>query len=133
MSQQQNFAFFTMQIRTYLHELERGNEEAICALFSANAQIHSPFLGWIQPRPFFKKVVEASGQSKIKPLDIFASVTGQPRMTVQFIYDWALKDGSSVTFECVDVFEFGADGLIDKMVILYDTYPIRATVGDKYA
>jgi hypothetical protein len=133
MSQQQNFAHFATQVQTYLRELERGNADAICALFSPNAQIHSPFLGWVQPGPFFEKVIASSGQSKIRPIDICASVTGRPCLTVHFIYDWALKDGSSVNFECVDVFEFGLEGKIDKMVILYDTYPIRATVGDKYA
>jgi hypothetical protein len=44
-----------------------------------------------------------------------------------------LKDGSAVRFECVDVFEFGANGLVERMIIVYDTYPIRSTVGDKYA
>jgi ketosteroid isomerase-like protein len=133
MSGQHNFTQFTAQIRQYLEALERGDTDAVCALFSPDAQIHSPFLGWMQPRPFFEKVVASSGQSRITPLDLCASVTGLPRMTAQFVYDWGLNDGSSVRFECVDVFDFRADGLIEKMVILYDTHPIRATVGDKYA
>jgi ketosteroid isomerase-like protein len=133
MSEQHNFTHFTAQVRHYLEALERGDTDTLCALFSPDARIHSPFLGWMQPRPFFEKVVGSSGQSRITPLDICASVTGLPRMTVQFVYDWGLKDGSAVSFECVDVFDFDADGLIEKMVILYDTHPIRATVGDKYA
>jgi hypothetical protein len=86
----------------------------------------------MQLTAFFDKVAGASGQSTIRPIDICASVEGNPRLTAYFVYDWMLKDGSKVQFECVDVFEFGTNGLIDKMIIVYDTYPIRAEVGDKY-
>ncbi|MFM0277361.1 nuclear transport factor 2 family protein [Paraburkholderia sediminicola] len=124
---------YTQQVRTYLKALERGDVAAICALFAPDAQIFSPFLGWMQAAPFFAKVIEASGQSTIRPIDICVSTTGARRATGYFIYDWVLKDGSAVSFECVDVFEFDANGLVERMIIVYDTYPIRSTVGDKYA
>jgi hypothetical protein len=124
---------YTQQVRTYLKELERGDVAAICALFAPDARIFSPFLGWMQAAPFFAKVSEASGQSTIRPIDICVSTTGARRATGYFIYDWVLKDGSAVSFECVDVFEFDANGLVERMIIVYDTYPIRSTVGDKYA
>ncbi|MCA8378282.1 nuclear transport factor 2 family protein [Burkholderia cenocepacia] len=123
----------TQQVRAYLRELERGDVGAICALFTPDAQIFSPFLGWMQPEPFFAKVAAASGDSRITPIDICVSATGAPRATGYFIYDWTLKDGSVARFECVDVFEFDIQGLIERMIIVYDTHPIRSTVGDKYA
>lgn len=126
-------ALYTRQIRTYLEALERSDVAAICALFKPDAQIFSPFLGWMKPAPFFAKVDAASGASTITPIDICVSSTGAPRATGYFIYDWKLKDGSAVRFECVDVFEFDQDGLIERMIIVYDTHPIRSTVGDKYA
>lgn len=126
-------ALYTRQVETYLRALERGDVAAICALFKPDAQIFSPFLGWMNPAPFFAKVDAASGASTITPLDICVSSTGARRATGYFIYDWKLKDGNAVRFECVDVFEFDEDGLIEKMVIVYDTHPIRSTVGDKYA
>jgi hypothetical protein len=124
---------YTQQVRTYLKELERGDVAAICALFAPDAQIFSPFLGWLQAAPFFAKVSEASGESTIRPIDICVSTTGARRATGYFIYDWVLKDGSAASFECVDVFEFDANWLVERMIIVYDTYPIRSTVGDKYA
>jgi ketosteroid isomerase-like protein len=133
MLQTQNVAFFTEQARTYLRELERGDAAGVCALFSPDAQVYSPFLGWMHPAAFFEKVIDASGQSTITPIDFCASTEGQARLTAYFIYNWVLKDGSEVKFECVDVFEFAANGLIEKMIIIYDTHPIRSTVGDKYA
>ncbi|MGF6781463.1 nuclear transport factor 2 family protein [Paraburkholderia sp. GAS334] len=124
---------YTHQVRAYLKALERGDVAAICALFAPDAQIFSPFLGWMQAAPFFAKVSEASGESKITPIDICVSTTGARRATGYFIYNWVLKDGSAVRFECVDVFEFDANGLVERMKIVYDTYPIRSAVGDKYA
>lgn len=126
-------ALYTRQIRTYLSELERGDVAAICALFTPDAQIFSPFLGWMQPAPFFAKVNAASGASRITPIDICVSTTGARRATGYFVYDWGLKDGSTVKFECVDVFEFDESGRIERMIIVYDTHPVRSTVGDKYA
>jgi len=58
---------------------------------------------------------------------------GVQRATGYFIHDWGLKDGTAVRFECVDVFEFDDNGLIEQMIIVYDTHPIRSMVGDKYA
>lgn len=125
-------ALYTKQVLIYLKALERGDVAAICALFTPDAQIFSPFLGWMRPAPFFAKVNLASGESKITPIDICVSTTGARRATGYFIYDWGLKDGSAVRFECVDVFEFDGNGLVEKMIIVYDTHPIRSTVGDKY-
>ena len=126
-------ALYTRQIRTYLRELERGDVAAICALFAADAQIYSPFLGWMHPAPFFAEVNAASGESRITPIDICVSTSGARRATGYFVYDWGLKDGSTVKFDCVDVFEFDENGRIERMIIVYDTHPVRTTVGDKYA
>ncbi|KWD82969.1 nuclear transport factor 2 family protein [Burkholderia ubonensis] len=126
-------ALYTRQVDAYLKALERGDTAAICALFTPDARIFSPFLGWMEPGPFFAKVESASGQSRITPIDICVSATGARRATGYFVYDWGLKDGSSVRFECVDVFEFDDSGLIERMVIVYDTHPVRSAVGDKYA
>ncbi len=87
----------------------------------------------MHPEAFFSKVAAASGESKITPIDICVSASGARRATGYFIYDWGLKDGSAARFECVDVFEFDIAGLIERMIIVYDTHPIRSTVGDKYA
>ncbi|OXJ31897.1 MULTISPECIES: nuclear transport factor 2 family protein [Burkholderia] len=126
-------ALYTRQVDTYLKALERGDVAAICALFTPDARIFSPFLGWMKPTPFFEKVASASGQSRITAIDICVSATGARRATGYFVYDWGLKDGSAVQFECVDVFEFDESGLVERMVIVYDTHPVREAVGDKYA
>jgi len=126
-------SLYTSRISEYLSRLERGDPAAICTLFAPDAQVYSPLLGWVSPRPFFEKLSAASGQSTITPIDVCVSTMGAARATGYFVYEWALKDGPLVRFECVDVFEFDDEGRIARLVIIYDTYPIRASLGDSFS
>jgi len=120
-------------VREYLLALEAGDVARIVSLFEPDGWVLSPFLGRMTACEFFPKVVDASSGTKITIHDILISSEGQPRAVGYFLYDWWLKDGSKVSFECADVFTFNPKtGKILSMVILYDTYPIREAVGDKY-
>ena len=119
-------------VTRYLALLEAGDVAGMAALFSDAGQVFSPFLGWMQPQPFFSEVVGASGQSRIETLDILVSARGARRAIGYFIYHWQLKDGTFVHFNCADVFDFDAQGRIERMTIVYDTHPVRAQVGNKY-
>ena len=121
-------------VQAYLWALEAGDVDKTVSLFEPDGWVLSPFLGRMAPHTFFPKVVEASDRTKITVHDILISSKGQPRAVGYFLYDWWLKDGSKVSFECADVFTFNPKtGKILSMVILYDTYPIRDAVGDKFA
>ena len=55
------------------------------------------------------------------------------RAVAYYLYDWRLKDGSRVSFECADVFNFDLDtGRIASIVLVYDTHLVRDVVQDKY-
>ena len=121
-------------VREYLVALEAGDVARTISLFEPNGWVLSPFLGRMTAREFFPKVVKASSGTKLTVHDILISAEGQPRAVGYFLYDWWLKDGSKVSFECADVFTFNPEtAKISSMVILYDTYPIREAVGDKFA
>ena len=121
-------------VRQYLAALEAGDVERIVSLFEPDGWVLSPFLGRMAAREFFPKVVDASSGTKLTVHDILISAEGQPRAVGYFLYDWWLKNGSKVSFECADVFTFNPEtGKISSMVILYDTHPIREAVGDEYA
>lgn len=126
-------AGYVAVIERYLTCLEASDVEGIVAQFAEDAQVVSPFLGRMSPRPFFEKVRDASGQSRIEVLDILLSARGAARAMAYFVYHWQLRDGTEVRFDCVDVFEFTDEGRIQRMTIVYDTHPVRALVGDKYA
>ena len=124
-------ALYTRQVDTYLKALERGDVAAICALFTPDARIYSPFLGWMQPTPFFEKSLRHPDKAASRR-STSASARPARRATGYFVR-LGLKDGSAVQFECVDVFEFDESGRVERMVIVYDTHPVREVVGDKYA
>ncbi len=124
-------------VRSYLRHLHDSNTQGLIASFEDDGEVHSPFLGRCKARDFFPRLAQASSQSVITLIDLFASV--QPgddgvRVAAYFRYDWTLSDGRLVDFTCVDVFGFrpGSDR-IASMHIVYDTHPLREQVGDKYA
>lgn len=124
-------------VRSYLRHLHAGHTESLISVFEDDGVVHSPFLGTMTARDFFRKLAQASSASVITLIDLFDSV--QPgrevlRVAAYFRYDWTLSDGRVVDFTCVDVFEFRhGSARIQAMHIVYDTHPLRERVGDKYA
>jgi ketosteroid isomerase-like protein len=123
---------FIDRIRDYLARLEQADVPGLVALFGARAVVHSPFLGTLAPQPFFEQLAAATRSSTLRSPEVFVSSSGSRRAVACFTYDWALRDGRSVSFHCADIFEFDDEGRIDSLTIVYDTAPIRDQVGDKY-
>jgi len=120
-------------VRRYLTALEAGDANKAAALFVPGGWVQSPFLGRLPVRDFFAKVAGASSGAKLTVHDVLVSAEGQLRAVAYYLYDWSLKDGSSVSFECADIFNFdGATGRLESIVLVYDTHPVRAQVGNKY-
>ena len=121
-------------VHEYLAALEAGDVAKVLSLFSAAGWVLSPLLGRMSAQEFFPKVVAASSATELTVHDVLVSGEGHPRAVGYFLYEWWLRDGSKVAFECADVFNFNpSSGKIESMIILYDTHPIRQCVGDKYA
>ncbi|WP_027474260.1 nuclear transport factor 2 family protein [Curvibacter gracilis] len=124
-------------VRTYLRHLHASDTAGLMAVFEDDGLVHSPFLGTMKAHDFFPKLAQASSESVITLIDLFATV--QPaedtvRVAAYFRYDWTLNDGRLVDFTCVDVFGFRpGHSRIASMHIVYDTHPLRERVGDKYA
>lgn len=120
-------------VRKYLTALEAGDAEKAGALFTPDGWVRSPFLGQLPIRDYVKTVARASGNSKLTVHDVLVSAEGQMRAVAYYLYDWGLKDGSRVAFECADVFNFDPDsGHIASIVLVYDTHLVRDAVRDKY-
>jgi hypothetical protein len=123
-------------IEHYLRSLHEGDTTALIQLFNDDAIVYSPFLGRVEASIFFTQLAKATSQSIISKSDVFMSADNARRAIAYFRYDWRLTDGTTTGFDCVDVFEFSEDEDSDKissLTIIYDTYPIREAVGDKYA
>lgn len=114
-------------IKKYMLALSKYDLEGLCSLFTPEAKVYSPLLGWIEPRIFFEKMCTLSDIEKSYqiPHNTMISTEGKPTMIKHFTYHWAVKDGRATTFEACDVFEFDENNHITKETILYDTYQLR--------
>jgi predicted SnoaL-like aldol condensation-catalyzing enzyme len=120
-------------VRKYLTALEAGNAEKAAALFTADGWVQSPFLGRLPVREYVTTVAGASSRAKLTVHDVLVSAEGHLRAVAYYLYDWWLKDGSNVSFECADVFNFDPNtGRIASIVLVYDTHLVRGVVDKKY-
>jgi hypothetical protein len=120
-------------VHKYLSALEAGDAERAASLFVPDGWVQSPFLGRLSVRDYVNKVAGVSSKAKLTVYDVLVSAEGHLRAVAYYQYDWSLKDGSNVTFDCADVFNFDPDtGRIESIVLVYDTDPVRAVVENKF-
>ena len=120
-------------VRKYLKALETGNAAQAGELFTKDGWVQSPFLGRLPVRDFVTTVASASGDSTLTVYDVLVSAEGHTRAVAYYHYDWRLKDGTRVAFDCADVFNFDPEtGHIASIVLVYDTHLVRDVVRNKY-
>ena len=120
-------------VHNYLRALEAGDANKAAALFIPDGWVESPFLGRLPVRQFVKKVADASSGTRLTVHDVLVSAEGHLRAVAYYLYDWRLKDGSRVSFDCADVFNFDpSSGHLQSIVLVYDTHPVRGVVETKY-
>jgi hypothetical protein len=120
-------------VHKYLTALEAGDAEKAAALFVPGGWVQSPFLGRVPVRDYVNKVAQSSSGAKLTVHDVLVSAEGHLRAVAYYLYDWSLKDGTHVAFDCTDVFNFDPEsGHIESIVLVYDTHPVRDAVEDKY-
>lgn len=118
-------------IQKYMRALAAYDLDGLNSLFTEDAQIYSPLLGWLSPRVFFEKMCTISDGEKSGQIahNTLISTEGRPVMIKHFTYNWAVKDGRKTTFEVCDVFEFNDKNQITKETIIYDTHQLRLDMG----
>jgi len=111
------------QIKAYLQGLEAGDYQRLLALFAEGAVVYSPLYGQRSAPDFYRELLSDSATSCIRLRHAYHQ--GSARSAVYFIYEWTLADGSQVTFDCVDLFEWNAAGQITELRIIYDASRTR--------
>ncbi len=119
-------------VRQYFTALTASDFQTILGMFEKDATVTSPFLGEIPAEPFFEKLARASLKSRLTVFDVLLS-EDRPSAAAHFEYEWTLKSGETVVFQGFDAFAFAPSGRFAALYIVYDTYPVRAVVGDKYS
>jgi hypothetical protein len=120
-------------LQTYMKALGESDYATIISLFAPDGRVRSPFLGEMDAPSFFDRLASASANNVITPIDIFLSANSKHQATAYFQYDWTVNDGTLITFKVMDLFRFEeTTGMVSYLDLIYDTYPIRSTVGNKY-
>ncbi len=119
-------------VRSYFERLTLSDIDGIIGMFESDADVVSPFLGTMPVADFFAKLGSASRQNRLTVFDVLMDEAGDSA-AAHFEYDWTLANGTRVVFQGIDYFRFGPSGKFASLAIFYDTHPVRADVGDKYA
>ncbi|MDO9534901.1 MAG: nuclear transport factor 2 family protein [Bacillota bacterium] len=109
-------------IKKYFAALQKGSYDEIMQLFTPDAIINSPLYGTVTASVFYDGLFKDTSKSTITLLNIFNGTDNSFNSAGHFRYDWVMRDGTPVSFECVDIFYFSEDGLIKELSIIYDTF-----------
>ena len=114
-------------IQSYLHAFTAGDLAGVLSLFAENALVHSPTQE--KPKPaaeFYPALFERTKGSMFAPKSFFAGE--QPgRAAVLFDYRKPLSGGGMHVFDCVDIFDFDAEGKIKEIWIIFDAKNLTKT------
>lgn len=116
-------------VKRYLDALQSGNAELILSVFEEDGVVLSPLYGKMTAKQFYSDLSEDTIKSKITLINTLQSYENKDTCAGHFKYDWTMKDGSLVTFECVDVFKVSPNNKFQQLTIIYDTY---GTVRDNF-
>ena len=120
-------------LRRYMEALGASDCATIKSLFAEDGTVSSPLFGLMPARDFFDRLGDATRGNVITPIDVFLPSGDQQHAVAYFSYDWTVNDGTLITFNVMDLFEFrpGTDK-VGALTLIYDTHPIRQTAGNKY-
>ena len=120
-------------LRRYMEALGASDYATIKSLFAEDGTVTSPFLGLMPVRDFFDRLGGATKGNVITPIDVFLPSGDQQHAVAYFRYDWTVNDGTLITFNVMDLFEFrSGTNKIGALTLIYDSHPIRQTAGNKY-
>ena len=120
-------------LRRYMEALGASDYATVKSLFAEDCTVTSPFLGLMLARDFFDRLGCATKGNVITLIDVFLPSGDQQHAVAYFCHDWKVTDGTLITFNVMDLFEFrsGTDK-VGVLTLINDTHPIRQTAGNKY-
>lgn len=111
----------------YLAALDAGDLAAVRGLFTDDAVVVSPLYGERPAHAFYAELFADTDRSATTLINVFDSSSAAAAVALHFRYEWTLRGGRIVGFECVDVFELAQDrDRFARLTIIYDTAHLRA-------
>ena len=118
---------------SYLAAMNEGNADKVLALFAPGATVVSPLYSTMPADAFYRELFADTNRSDTTLLHVFDATQDSSSVALHFHYQWTLKSGKVVQFECVDIFELTpARDKFTKLTIIYDTASIRADFSETH-
>ncbi len=106
-------------INLYFKYLKSANLDKLLALFSENAMVHSPIYGEMDVTAFYTQLFKDTEKSIIKIINIY-EICDVLSAAAYFNYKWKKTDGTTSSFDCVDIFNFDKFMKIEELRIIYN-------------
>lgn len=118
----------------YLAGLEAADAARVIALFAGEGVVESPLYGTVPAAEFYPMLFADTASSVLTlRTTMTGAVDDRTVVSFWFDFDWTLANGEPAPFTVVDVAELDAQGLIERLHIVYDTAPIRAAFDEARA
>jgi ketosteroid isomerase-like protein len=112
-------------IQRYIKAIQQRNLDEVLACFAANGTVVHPMLGTKPTTEFFKSLFSKTMVDKITVKTIFQSADDPHNTAVLFSDEWQTADGTEFANDIVLIFSFDDAPLIQKLTVIFDTFPIR--------
>jgi|GEM_PF-823103 len=112
-------------IQSYCKALLENDLTAMLLLFSEQATVQSPLYPLMKASDFFRKLFQTTYRTKVKYKNVFSRSLLPGVIAAHLELAGGPKNGVLVEFEAVDIFELDANQKIQRLTIIYDTYPVR--------
>ncbi|MDB5698757.1 MAG: hypothetical protein JWN69_1561 [Alphaproteobacteria bacterium] len=108
-------------IRRYLSAMEACDLDGVLACFAEDGMITSPVYGQVAVRPFYERLFADTVSAEVSIHNVYQATDQPRRWAAHFGYTWTRRNGSPVSTDLVDLFEFdGAADLITHLRIIFD-------------
>src|SRR4051812_29477250 len=96
--------------RQYLTAINSGSLPGVLSLFdSPDAIVCSPLYGQLPAAAYYRILFADARHAIIRIRHVFEALTDAPSIALHFSYTWIKRNGATVEFDGVDVFEMTAD------------------------
>lgn len=122
------------RVHAYFDAVDREDFASVARLFADAAEIRAPGVPTRRGHDEIEAYLRAALRPYADHMDEPTRIIGSGETIVAEIrFCGVLEDGARVTFDAVDIFDFGPDGLILRLSSWYDSHAVRKTLRGGHA
>jgi ketosteroid isomerase-like protein len=112
-------------IQRYLLAIQQHTYSEVISCFADNAIVVHPIFGQQLAADFFQNLFAKTATDKLTVKTIFYSADNPATVAVLFFDEWKIGDGTEFKNDIVLIFHFNDDDRIQKLAVIFDTFPVR--------